>query len=118
MPDLQIGDSIRNPNAAMDTMGARPTIPQLRSQPVQPEGGSPAQDTGGLINLFKSWFHRQDDLDNIMNQIQPRQGVPGVNSNIVPPTLPASPVDPSGINQGLRRSALPNMLPEMAGVRG
>lgn len=116
MADLQIGDSIRNPNAPVDVMGARPTIPQFRTQPVQPQGGSPTQpDQGGLINLFKSWFHRQEDLDNIQRQLP---GIPGVNGTIVPNSMPATPVDPHGTNNGLRRGALDYMQPEMAGVRG
>lgn len=47
-----------------------PPIPQpLRDQTVQPPTAAPpAQDTGGIINFFRSLFHRQTDLDDIMKQ--------------------------------------------------
>lgn len=61
--------------------GQRPNIPQIRSAPVQTQqpqqGYTPGegQEVGGLINFFKSLFHRQTDLDNIMDQNGLRQPV-------------------------------------------
>lgn len=98
-PQDQFG-SVEFPSP-MQPMGPRPNIPSIRDQPAQPP------DTGGLINLFKSWFHRQDDLDNIMKQMQP--GIPGVNGAMPPATDPST---------GLRRSAIPSVQPEIVGVRG
>lgn len=66
------------PAQPLSPLRSRPVVPGVNSAlPPTPPGYTPSegQEVGGLINFFKSLFHRQTDLDKIMDENGLRQPV-------------------------------------------
>lgn len=73
-----MGNLVGFPDDPNQPLRAQPAVPQMAapmpaSMPMQQPMPQQQPQGQGLIDFFRSLFHRQNDLDNIMNQNGLRQ---------------------------------------------